>query len=167
MKRKQQGAHLVEFAVVAVAFFIVFFGVFEFARMLYVWNTLTEATRRGARVAAVCPVGHSGVADVTVFDNPKSPSGNSPVLPNLTTANVTVQYLDEDGTSLSGTIDPTVVYFVRVRIINYQHTLLIPFIGSLVDAPAFETTLPSESLGAVPTLPSAPSHAPECYETTS
>jgi hypothetical protein len=45
--------------------------------------------------------------------------------------------------------------FVRVRISGYQHTLLIPALipgldMSPLSAPEFVTTLPRESMGAVP-----------------
>jgi hypothetical protein len=50
--RKQRGVAAVEFSLVAMAFFIVFFGVVELARAMYVCNTLQEVTRRAALLAA-------------------------------------------------------------------------------------------------------------------
>jgi hypothetical protein len=50
--RKQQGVAAVEFSLVAMAFFIVFFGVVELARAMYICNTLQEVTRRAAALAA-------------------------------------------------------------------------------------------------------------------
>ena len=53
-KRRQRGLTTVEFSIVALLLFVVLFGVFEVARMMWVFNALDEVTRRGARMAAVC-----------------------------------------------------------------------------------------------------------------
>ena len=41
------------FAILGVLFFTFVFGVIEVSRALYLWNTMTEVTRRAARAAAV------------------------------------------------------------------------------------------------------------------
>ncbi len=147
-RQAQRGTTTVEFAIVATVLFIVLFGVIEVGRALFVWNTLTEATRRGARVAAVCPISHASVAKVAVFGDPLGGDA-SPILRNLSTANVQVDYLDNTGT-------PTAVYedvrYVSVGITNYQHTFLIPFVVQTIAVPPFTTTLPAESLGIIPEL---------------
>ncbi len=51
MRRKQQGAAAVEFALVALLFFTLVFGIIEVARAMYVFNTLQEVTRRAAALA--------------------------------------------------------------------------------------------------------------------
>lgn len=48
----QTGSAAVEFALVAVAFFMIVFGIIELARVMYMYNTLAEATRRAANAAA-------------------------------------------------------------------------------------------------------------------
>ena len=48
----QSGVAAVEFALVALLFFTVVFGTIEFARIMYMYNTLAEVTRRAARAAA-------------------------------------------------------------------------------------------------------------------
>lgn len=148
--KKQQGTTTVEFAIIGVLVMIVLFGIIEFGRLLFTWNTLTEATRRGARVAVVCPVGHSAPQNIAVF-NAANVSGNSPVLPGLSPANVNVAYLDQNGAVIP---DPQnnylLIRYVRVSINNYTHNLLIPFLEQILSAPAFETILPRESLGVVP-----------------
>ena len=50
-RRMQQGGAAVEFALVAVLFFTLVFGIIEVARAMYVCNTLQEVTRRAALVA--------------------------------------------------------------------------------------------------------------------
>jgi len=145
MSKREQGIFTVEFAIIATALFIVLFAVIELSRILWVWNTIDEATRRGARLAAVCPINHPAVPEVTVFAQPGG-GPDSPILQGLSTANVSVQYLDQNG-------DPNTVFndiqFVRVSIINYSITPLIPFVTTVFTLPPFETTLPSESLGYI------------------
>lgn len=47
------GASAVEFAVVAVPFFVFVFGIFEFGRLVLVKDLMTEASREAARLASV------------------------------------------------------------------------------------------------------------------
>jgi Flp pilus assembly protein TadG len=151
MRNRQKGLYIVEFALVAALFFVLLFGMIEFARALFVWETLTEATRRGARLATVCPVGHASIANVTVFNAPAA-AGASPILPGLDSSAVVTAYLDQAGV-VTGTFND--IRYVRVSIVGFSHTLLIPALlpglpAMTLTAPTFETTLPRESLGAVP-----------------
>ena len=151
MNQRQRGVYTVEFAVVGVVFFMVLFGVIEIARALFVWNTITEATRRGARVAAVCPPNHGAIAEIAVLNNPGGGSASS-VINGLTTGNVTVEYLDADGAA--GAIGAEIAY-VRVTITGYQHNLIIPFLpasATTLTVPPFSTTVPAESLGYIPDI---------------
>ena len=50
---QQKGQTLVEFALVTVIFFVVLFGIVEFSRALWTYNTIVQATRAGARFAVV------------------------------------------------------------------------------------------------------------------
>ncbi len=54
MNRKQSGSTAVEFALVLIIFLTFFLGITDFARMLFTWSIANEATRLGARYAAVC-----------------------------------------------------------------------------------------------------------------
>lgn len=146
MKHRQSGLATVEFALVGALFLVVLIGVLEFGRALFVWNTLTEATRRGARLAAVCPLNDPAIANVAVFNAPDA-SGNSAILHGLNSSHVEIDYLDDSG-DVTGTFAN--IAYVRVRISDYQYTLLIPFFPLTLTAPEFETTLPRESLGALP-----------------
>lgn len=148
MLNRQAGIASVEFAIGGVVFFIVLFAVIELGRGLFTWNGLTEATRRGARVAAVCPINHSAIRRIALFDTPTS-VGESPTLSGLTNANFILSYLDENGAPVA---DPAVtgfglIRYVQVAISGYQFSLNIPFASTLITAPDFVTTLPRESLG--------------------
>ena len=51
--RSTKGQALVEMAFAALMFFFVVFGIVEFARALYYWNTIVQSTRAAARWAVV------------------------------------------------------------------------------------------------------------------
>jgi hypothetical protein len=85
---------------------------------------------------------------VAILSNPGSSSTTSPIVSNLGTTNVAVTYLEEDGTTPTASFSD--IRYVRVAIVGYAHTLLIPFIMPTITATPFSTTLPAESLGYVP-----------------
>jgi Flp pilus assembly protein TadG len=141
MRRAYAGVTTVEFAIVGTLLMIVVFGVIEMGRALFVVNVLTEAARRGARMAAVCPVGDPKPAQVAVFD---TGGGTSSVVSGLTTANISVQYLDNSGatTATFGNIR-----YVRVSITGFTMPLFIPVIAPSLNLSGFAATMPRESLG--------------------
>ncbi len=49
----QRGAATVEFALLAIIFFLVLLGTMDFGRLMYVWTTTQEVTRHAAREAVV------------------------------------------------------------------------------------------------------------------
>lgn len=144
--KRQRGTTTVEFAIVGAVALTVLFGVIEVGRALFVWNTLAEATRRGARLAVVCPMNHPAIKRVTILSKPEGPD-TSPVVPGLSTANVAVAYLQDDG---SAAASYSQTKYVRVSITGYEYTLFIPLVTPKITAPPFSTTLPAESLGYVP-----------------
>lgn len=161
-KYLQRGAETLEFSLIAVFYFILLFAVFEFSRALYTWNILTEATRRGAKLAAVCPYQSPIPKNIAVFDNiAGSSSGNNPIISGLSSTNVSVRYLDTTGANVNigagGLL--TDIKFVEVTL-SYQHQMLfsglfaflIPDWTGTLTSPTFQTTLPAESLGADPTF---------------
>lgn len=147
-KRTESGLATVEFAIIGAVFFMVLFAVVEFGRTLFVINTLTEVTRRGARMAAVCPVGSAGPATDALNGN-----GSSPVMGGLTTGNIVIEYLDTNGAVLANpsTTDFGKIQYVRARITGFTLPLIIPFIMPMLSLSGFQATLPRESLGITPT----------------
>ncbi len=148
MKNNQQGTTTVEFAILASVLFVLIFGVIEIGRAFFVWNSVGEVTRRGARLAAVCPVNHGSISKVSMFNAPDGGS-ESELLSGLTDDNISLEYLDDGGTA---TIVFTEIKSVRVGISDYQHNLLIPFFNMSITVPEFSTTIPAESLGYIPEL---------------
>lgn len=144
-RRRQDGLTTVEFAIIGAVLFMVLFGVIEFGRALFVVNTLTEATRRGARMAAVCPVGDTAPASAAVFDGG---GGESAVVYGLTTGDVEIDYLDANGSVISNpTMNFGAIRYVRAAIINFTLPLIIPFIMPTLQLSGFAATIPRESLG--------------------
>jgi hypothetical protein len=143
-RRAQCGLAMVEFAIIGAVFFIVLFAVIEFGRTLFVVNTLTEATRRGARMAAVCPVGSTAPANAAI-----NGANGSPVIGGLTSGNVVIEYLDTSGAVLGSPAgaDYNSIRYVRARITGFSLPLIIPFIMPTLSLTGFPATLPRESLG--------------------
>ena len=147
--RWQRGTATVEFALVGVVFFLVLLSFIEISRGLFVWNGLTEVSRRVARLAAVCPINHSAIAKVAVFDEP-SGAGESPIIHGLSATDVLVEYLGARGVVIGDPVGNfSDIRYVRGTISGYQHTFLIPFLDGpmTVSVPDFSTTVPRESLG--------------------
>lgn len=142
-RRIQEGTTVVEFAIVAVVFFTVLFAMIDFSRIFFSLAALDESTRRGARVAAVCPVNDPYVKQVALFNG---------LVRDLTAADISVDYLDIDGNVIGA---PSVapgygtIRYVRVGIRNFQFQTIVPGLAGAIQMPSFETTIPSESLGRV------------------
>lgn len=146
-RRAQAGTTTVEFAIIGLVAMVVLLALLEFSRLVFELNALNEATRRGARMAVVCPVNDPAIAQVAIF-NPPGGGGASTIVNGLTTANVVVEYLNDLGSVIgSPGANFLAINYVRVRITNFQHTLLIPMTNLTFTLPGYPTTLPRESLG--------------------
>ena len=138
-RKGERGATLVEFAIAATVFLTAMFAILEFGRALWVHNALTDAARRGARYAVIHRASDiDSVKNVVVYGDPAG--GTQPVVENLTTANVTVTYTNFSLNS--GT--------VSVSITNYQFQFVLPFMGTTISMPSYNTTLTAESVGLTP-----------------
>jgi Flp pilus assembly protein TadG len=132
-KYRQRGAALVEFALVAMIFFVLLIGIFEFGRLMFTWNTAVETTRRGARLAVVCDMNDAQIK-----------ARMEQMLPVLRDGDIQITYLpsgcDVD-TCLSVTVE---ILPGSQAAAAYQY--VIPLINSNWKIPAFSTTLTRESL---------------------
>jgi Flp pilus assembly protein TadG len=136
---RQLGTTTVEFAIVGLVLAMVVLGVIEFSRIIFTMNALQEGARRGARVAAVCQVGNANVAKAAVLMER---------MPDLSTANVIVEYLDANGAVLGNAAGSYgSIAYVRVRVVDYSVSLRLPFLSPTFNVPEFSSTLPRESLG--------------------
>ncbi|MFT6926229.1 MAG: Flp pilus assembly protein TadG [Psychromonas sp.] len=159
-RSKQKGVYAVEFAIVGSLFFVLFFAVIEFARVIFTWDVLTEVSRRGARLATVCHVQRQSTdltsPDFRLIGAAATPNEvltaaifsdadyDAKMIPNLTPENIKISYLDYAGNTASTFAQ---ISLVRAEIVNYSHQLLIPFFSITLNSPSFSTTLLRESLG--------------------
>jgi Flp pilus assembly protein TadG len=95
----QRGAAAVELALIAIPFFLLLFGAIEFARLLYLWNTVQEVTRNAARQAVVTDFSNAAaVAAIRRSAVFRLTDGSLPGAPELTNAHVNIRYLNAAGT---------------------------------------------------------------------
>ena len=142
--RRQRGLATVEFAISGLLSMTVLFGCIEVGRMLFVWNTVSEATRRAARLAAICPLNDPAIATEAFTLS----SGTNP-LKGLKGGTVETTYLTAAGAPAASY---ATAEFVTVALTGYQHTLWIPLMPATVTVPTFTTTLAVESLGWIPEI---------------
>ncbi|MCO6428422.1 MAG: pilus assembly protein [Nitrosomonas communis] len=124
----QHGIAAVEFALIASLLFTLLFGVMEMSRLLFYWNTATEATRLGARLAVVCDKDDSAIM-----------SKMQSLLGVLGDNNINIDYLPS-GCSVD------TCRSVTVSITGLTISTVIPLVPLNVTMPPFSTTLPRESM---------------------
>ncbi len=153
--KKQKGINIVEFAIVSLLFFTLLFSIIEFSRFMFIINTLGEASRRGARIAAVCPINtatRTQIQNVIRFSSTPASVTTGNIL-NINNSDITISYLQADFTPVSPLSDPATdpqyntVAFVQVSINIGIQTLAIPASIQTIFPPSVTTTLPRESLG--------------------
>src|SRR5436190_1042209 len=100
--RPQRGAATVEFALLAIVFFMALLGIMEFGRLMYVWNTTQEVTRRAAREAVVRDFSASEIAAIkreAIFQGGTSGTVYLPAGVEISNATVQIVYLAVDAGS--------------------------------------------------------------------
>jgi Flp pilus assembly protein TadG len=130
MNKKQSGSTVVEFALVLIVFLTFFLGITDFARMLFSWGAANEASRYGARFAAIC--------DDTA-NKAKVLARMKAVLPQIGDINLAWNPVGCTSATCEGVT-------VTVTALNYQW--ITPIAGGAVFAaipmPTFSTYLPRE-----------------------
>jgi hypothetical protein len=130
-RSRQRGAGAVEFALVASLLFTSLFAMMEMGRVLFYWNTATEVTRLGARLAVVCN------KDAAIIK-----TRMSSMLSTITPDNIDITYTP-------GGCDISSCRSVTVSITGVNISTFIPFLPLNLDMPSFSTTLPRESMSSV------------------
>jgi Flp pilus assembly protein TadG len=138
MKRRQEGAVVVEFAAVLLLFLMFAFGIMDFSRLLYTWQVANEATREGARYAVVC-------ADPASNDRIKARM--TALMPQISAINVAWQPAGCDSTTCEG---------VTVSITDMNFNWISPLPGAtakpLILMPGFSTYLQREMMSYNPLI---------------
>lgn len=149
-KHSERGTAIVEFAITAAFFLMIIMAIISGGHLFFTHNAMVESTRRGARYAATqCKpnlVGCVGsgasldrVKNVVLYGTPTA--GTSPLVNNLTAANITVDY-STDFDVAQGT--------VSVKIVNYNYTFAVA--ASVINMPPYQTTVTGESAGFTPEI---------------
>lgn len=156
---KQRGAAAVEFAIVCLLFFTILFAILEFGRMMYVYNTMQEVTRRAAREAVVRWVTEEAtIKSLAFFGGAAIPAGTE-----VTAANMTIEYLNEAGTEATPqpadpganlaacgniTLVNSCIFSVRVSIVGVSYSPMVSLFSFLgINLPPATVTMQAESLG--------------------
>ncbi|TIC85246.1 TadE/TadG family type IV pilus assembly protein [Crenobacter intestini] len=129
--RRQAGTTSLEFALIAVVFFSVLLGIFEFGRLLFTWNSAVEATRRSARLAVVCNM-----------DAPRVKQTFREILPAVSANDISVDYTPADCKTLGNCQAVTVSVSPNAPMFR----LNVPLLSTQLRLPPFSTTLLKESM---------------------
>jgi Flp pilus assembly protein TadG len=131
-KKSQRGSTAVEFALGLLIFLTFLLGITDFARMLFTWSAASEATRAGARYAAVCDDTASQAAVLARMQA---------LLPQISTINV--------AWAPAG-CTPATCQGVTVTITGLNYQWISPIAGAAAMAPipmpTFSTFLPRERM---------------------
>lgn len=158
-RTRQRGVATVEFALISLIFFTLLFGALEFARMLYIHNSLQEVTRRAAREMTVRWVNEEATAkSLALFGAAALPAGAQ-----ITAASIRIDYLRADGSVVQNMpSDPadnisacgdagrsaSCIYSVRASIVPTVYSPMLTLFNFLnLNLPASSATMPAESMG--------------------
>ncbi|MES2297142.1 MAG: TadE family protein [Pseudomonadota bacterium] len=177
--RRRGGATIVEFAFAASIFLTLMFGALEFARMLFVWNSMQEVTRRAARAAVVSNfTDNAALAQLkaaAVFADPQHPT--SIFGTDVGADHIRITYLNRDlaevsplpaspnanlANCASTPAAAACIRFVRVQICAngsgaaceaVHYSPIVPVFPAL-SMPLFPVIIPAQSLGCgIPVCP--------------
>jgi hypothetical protein len=169
----ERGVAAVEFAMLAVVLFGFIFGTIELSRVIFVWSTMTEATNRAARAAAMAGFGATGqLRQDALFVS--SSSGKLMLGGDIDPSYLRIDYLQADAATptvptptspqlnaavcLANPADAACARFVSVRLclpgtncsrVRYVPLASLPGIALLnIDMPYFTAIAPVETPGA-------------------
>lgn len=182
-RTSQAGTAAVEFAFTALIFFMFVFGILELARVMYVFNTLQEVTRRAAAAAVnVYPTNTAAIASLKQDAVFRSSSGALVLAPPVTDSWVRIEYLAYDLSVIPTSSLPSCaannqqicmanphsgscIHFVQVRVcdpsdtsacIAAQSQAVFPLINFPISLPTAPTIATVETLGYQEGLPPCP-----------
>lgn len=145
----ERGGSLIEFTVVASVFFLMLVGIVAAGNLYYTHNALVEATRRGARYAVMNPTGSTtNVQNMVVYGTTTPAAGQTSLIYNLQTTNVTVCY--SGAVNCPGPAMNVAQGYVTVTIEGYSFPFVLPTSTTSVTMPPYRTTLSGESAGFIP-----------------
>ncbi|KAB8061704.1 pilus assembly protein [Janthinobacterium sp. FT14W] len=107
-RQRQGGVFAVEFAMLALLFFLFLFAMLEVARAVYMWNLVHEITRRAARAAAVTDFSNAGAMQaVRTQAVLRTAPGALPLGGGISDAYVRIDYLSQAGGAVLAAVPVT------------------------------------------------------------
>ena len=140
----ERGQGLVEFALIFPVFILILFGLVDFGRAIYAYNTIGNAARDGVRIAVVnqnkagtgCTPGSAATgADTTMISPHDCAVAGGVALAGVT---ATVDYRNIDDTAACGS--PIQVGCLAVVTVTTQFQPITPVISSIVGAITLTST---------------------------
>lgn len=158
-RHQQHGSAVVEFAFICLLFFTILFAILEFGRMMYVYNTMQEVTRRGARAAVVRWIDQTAaIKSIAFFGGTAIPAGAE-----VEDDDMVIEYLNQaGGTSFPQPTSPgdnlsacgdalrtsECIFSVRVSITGVSYSPMVNLFSFLgITLPTASVTMHAESLG--------------------
>jgi Flp pilus assembly protein TadG len=118
-KQPESGQAMVEFVLIATAFFLLTFGIIEMGLAAYTYNTISEASREAVRYAAVHSQTSANPATIAQIQQVAINAANGV---NLTSSNVAVSWPADQNLP---TMDDAKVQ------ITYSYGISIPFMSAM------------------------------------
>lgn len=147
--RDGRGQTLVEFALVFPLIVLMLFGIFDLGRAVYAYNTIGNAARLGARIAAVNQIPESLLGDCDEsrpVENPlaahwsiKTCAAASAVSLGIQVGDVTVAYSPPPSTALT-CVSPLEVGCVAIVTVTYIYRPMTPVISSMFSTISMAST---------------------------
>jgi Flp pilus assembly protein TadG len=140
LSRDRKGSALVEFAIGSAVMVAVFTGTFQFGFTFLQYNNLENAVARGARYASVATYDSATTTPSSAFQTAvqnmvlygSTTAGTSPVLPGLTTSNVTLTVTFTNGIPTAMTVaitGYTVNSVFTTFTLNNKPQVTCPYLG--------------------------------------
>ena len=173
-EQRQHGAAAVEFGLIAIVFFTLLLGIIEFGRVLYLWNTVQEVTRRAAREAVVRDFSATQVDTIqraAIFRAGSTGTVKLPAGGEITNLRVNIRYLNAAGNeadpmpsdpadNIAACLDSdrvnSCIRFVEASVCQQQGNSCgpvqyVPMVGLFpflaINIPVSTVVMPAESLG--------------------
>lgn len=130
--RGQRGVAAVEFAILAIVFFTLVFGVLELARVMYLFNILQEVTRRAAVLASTSGFDQGTVDAIRTQALFADKNGNLVFGEPVTPAHLKIDYLSIARDPATGAVTPQAASTPADPATNHLNCLTNPYAASCI-----------------------------------
>lgn len=130
LRRKQQGVAAVELALVMIPLILMAFGITEFGRAIYQYNTLAKSVRDATRYLSQQGPGEgSDTARCLAVHGNRTCTGSA-LAPGLTLSHIQIRdQVSNPPTHLNQPTGSGAINLVTVAITGYQFTSLVPLVA--------------------------------------